>query len=75
MRSQFGEPSLDGGMNVLVGLREFERATFELALDPSQPTFDGAKLPWLENPRGSKSARVGDAACDVERVEVEVDFE
>ena len=63
-----GEPPLDRGMDVLIGVEELERAGSELFADASQPPLDSSQLCGGDDAGGSEAARVRDAAGDVERV-------
>jgi len=43
-RRQLGEPALDRGVDVFVGLFEIELAGVELALDPPEASLDRGQL-------------------------------
>jgi hypothetical protein len=43
-RRQLGEPALDRGVDVLVGLFEIELTGVELAFDPPEPALDRRQL-------------------------------
>jgi hypothetical protein len=70
-----GQPPLDGGVNVLIGIDEGELASVELAPDPAKPAFDGGQLGRGYESGLREAARVGDAPADVERVELEIGVE
>src|SRR5438105_3577138 len=72
---QLGQTAFDCGVDVLICARELERAIIKLALDPAQSPFDGSELGRLDDAGLGQDARVGDAAGDVERIELEVDPE
>jgi hypothetical protein len=67
-----GEPPLDRGVDVLIGVEELERAGIELFADASQATLDRLQLCGRDDARGSEAARMRDAARDVEGVQLEV---
>jgi hypothetical protein len=74
-RGELGEPALDRSVDVLVGLFEFELTGVELALDPPEAALDRRQLRPGQKACRRKAARVGDAPRDVERIELEVDFQ
>src|SRR5579859_5857989 len=74
-RRDLGQPALDHGVNVLIGVDEIEIARVELALDAPQSTLDRGKLGGLDDPGRGQATGVGDAAGDVIRIEIEVDLE
>jgi hypothetical protein len=69
---QLSQPSLDGGVDVLVRVPKLELASIQLFSDPAQAALDRSEL-WRREKTGSgKAARVGDAAGDVIPIELEV---
>src|SRR5260221_3759012 len=71
----FGEPSLDGGVDVFVRVFEIEGSRIELALDPTQAALDRRELGFGKKARGGQPARVSEAAGDIKRIQLEVDLE
>ena len=74
-RRELGEPPLDGGVDVFVGLFEIELTGVELALYPPEAALDRGQLRLGQESCRGKAARMGDAPCDVERIELEVDLQ
>jgi hypothetical protein len=74
-RRDLGKPPFDRGVDVLVGFLELELARVELALYPPEATLDGCEPAPGQKARRREAARVGEAARDVERVELEIDLE
>jgi hypothetical protein len=70
-----GQPPLDRGVDVLVGVGEREFAFVELASDPPKTSLDGCQLSLRNKLRRRQAASVGDAAGDVERIEVVIGLE
>jgi hypothetical protein len=62
-------------MDVLVVCEEADRAVVELAPDPPQTPLDGLQLRGLEKASRGQPARMGDAAGDVVRIQLEIDLE
>jgi hypothetical protein len=75
VRRDLGQPPLDRGVDVLVRVRKLKGAGVELALDPPQAALDRPERGGLEDPGRGQAARVGDAARDVEGIELVVDRE
>ena len=59
-------------MNVLVGVDKLELACVKLALDPTKPSLDCGQLRGRQESRRCEAACVGDAACDVEWIKLEI---
>jgi hypothetical protein len=74
-RRELGQSPLDGGVDVFVGVLELEVARVELPLNPPKATLDRCEPVPGKNARRGQAARVGEAARDVERVELEIDLE
>jgi len=74
-RRDLDEAPFDRGVDVLVLELEIELVAVELALDLSQATFYRRDLPGREDARRGQAARVREAACDVVRIQLEVDRE
>ena len=74
-RCDLSQPTLHGGVDVLVGLVKGEGAGFELGANLSQTALDGSELAAADDAGGSKPAGVREAAGDVEPIEVEVGLE
>jgi hypothetical protein len=74
-RRDFSEPAFDCGVNVLVGVFEFEFVCVELPLDTAQATLDRRQPALGKKARRGKATRVSEAAGDVERVQLEVDLQ
>jgi hypothetical protein len=74
-RRELRQTSLDGSVDVFVGVLEIELTRIELALDPPQAALDRNQLRFRQQAGRGQPARVGDAPGDVERVELEVDLE
>jgi hypothetical protein len=74
-RSDLCQPSLDRGVNVLVGVEERERAFIELTLDPPQSSLDCGQLIRGQEFRASEGAGVREASGDVEWIELEIGVE
>jgi hypothetical protein len=74
-RRDLGEPPLDSGVDVLVGVEEGELAFVELTLDSSQPSLDGGELRRRKKLRRRQTTSVRDAPGDVEGVELEIRIE
>ena len=74
-RRDFGQPPLDGRVDVLVGLFEIELTGVELAPDPPETSLDRGQLRFGQKAGRGQPARVRDAPGDVERIELEVDLE
>jgi hypothetical protein len=62
-------------VDVLVGVEEGELAFVELAPDPPKASLDGCQLPLRQKLRRRQAAGVGDAARDVEWIEVVIGIE
>jgi hypothetical protein len=74
-RRDLCETALDGGVDVLIGLAELELTAVELALDSAKAALDrGQPSPGQESRLG-QAPRMGDAAGDVERIELEIYFQ
>ena len=71
-RRDLGQSPFDGGVDVLIGVEEYELAGIELALDAAQTSLDGGQLRRRQEPGGCEPARVGDAPGDVVRIELEI---
>jgi hypothetical protein len=67
---ELGQAAFDGGVNVLVGGAEFEVATVELPPNSAQAALDRRALRLRDDARSGEPAGMGDAARDVERVEL-----
>lgn len=74
-RRDLGQPPFNGGVDVFISRVEFELRVVELPLDPAQAALDRRQLRFREQSRRGEAARVGDAAGDVVRIELEVDRE
>jgi hypothetical protein len=74
-RRDLGEPALDRGVDVLVGIDESKGSRVQLLADTAQPSLDGGQLPGGDDPGGSKPARVRDAARDVKGIKLVVGVE
>ena len=74
-RRDLRKPPLDSRVDVLIRVDEGERAGIELPFDASQPSLDGSQLRRGNDSRARKAARMGDAAGDVEGIELEVRLE
>ena len=74
-RRELRQATFDGGVDVLVGVLKLELAAVELALDPSESTFDRGQLALRDDPGRRKAMGVREAAGDVVRIELEVDCE
>ena len=74
-RCDLCETSLDGGMDVLIGLAELELTTVELALDSAKAALDRRQPSPGQEARPGEAARMGDAAGDVERIQLEIRFQ
>ena len=72
---ELGQPALDCSVDVFVRVFEIEFTRVELALDPPQAALDRCQLRFGNKARRGQPASVGDAAGDVERIELEVDLE
>ena len=72
---EFGEPALDSRVEVLIALVELERTGLQLVADDGETFLDGAEVGRRDEPGGLQSARMGDAAGDVIRIELEVGLE
>ena len=70
-----GQPALDRGVDVLVGLAELELTFVQLALDAAKAALDQREARPGEKTRGGKPTRVGDAAGDVERIQLEISLQ
>ena len=70
-----GQASLDRRVDVLVGCAELELAAVELAPDAAKAALDRRQSRFGENARLGQPPSVGDAAGDVERVELEIRFQ
>jgi len=64
----FGEPSLDRGVNVFVRVFEIEGSRVELAPDPTQAALDRSQLGLRKEARRRQAARVRNAAGNVEGI-------
>jgi hypothetical protein len=62
-------------VDVFVGVFEIELARVELALDAPEAALDRGQLRPGKKARCGQPASVGDAAGNVERIELEVDLE
>jgi hypothetical protein len=71
-RRELGEPALDRGVDVLIAFVELERSGLQLVADDGETLLDGAEVGRRDEPGGFQSARVGNAAGDVIRIELEV---
>ncbi len=71
-RRQLGQAPLDGSVDVLVSGLKLELARIELFLDAVQAALDGRQLRRGKKTGRSQSSRVGNAACDVVAIELEV---
>lgn len=67
-RRDFGQTSLNGRVNVLVRVRELERAVVELAIDLAQATLNSPQLGGFDDAGGRQASRMREAAGDVEGV-------
>src|ERR1700687_113898 len=67
-----GQAPLDCGVDVLVALADLELALVQLALDASQAALDQRESCPGQKTRREQAARVGDAAGNVERIQLEV---
>ena len=74
-RLELAEAALDSGVDVLVGVGEVEGTRVELLQDLAEALLDPLQLGLREQPRRKQSARVGKAAGDVERRQLDVDVE
>jgi hypothetical protein len=70
-----GQPALDRGVDVLVGLAELELAFVQLTLDAAKAALDQREARPGQKTRGGKAARVRDAAGDVKRIELEISLQ
>ena len=70
--SQLGQPALDGGVDVLVGLAKLELFTIQLLLDAAKAPLDRGELRLRDDARRGEATRVREAAGDVEWVQLEV---
>jgi hypothetical protein len=59
-------------VDVFVGVFEIELTGVELALDSPEAALDGGQLGPGQQARRGKAARVSDAPCDVERIQLEI---
>jgi hypothetical protein len=71
-RGDLGQAPLDRGVDVLVGLPEFELTAVQLTLDAAKAALDRRQSRFGENARPGEPARVRNTAGDVERVELEI---
>jgi hypothetical protein len=67
-RRDFREPAFDGGMDVLIGVLEFELVRVELALHAAEATLDRREPAFGKKARRSQPARVSEAGGDGKRV-------
>jgi hypothetical protein len=74
-RGDLSQPSLDRRVDVLIGVQELQRAGIDLAFHPSKPALDGGELGRGQEPGGRQAARVRDAPCDVEGVQLVIGIE
>lgn len=74
-RRDLGQPPLDRGVNVLVGIDECEGARIELFVDPPEPSLDGGQLRGRDDAGRREPSRVRDAAGDVKGVQLVVGVE
>jgi hypothetical protein len=74
-RGDRGQPALDCGVDVLVGVEKIKGAGIELFADAPQPSFDGGQLCGGDDARGRETARMRDAAGDVKGVKLEIGVE
>jgi hypothetical protein len=74
-RRDLGQPPLDRGVNVLVGIEECEGAGIELFVDAPQTSPDRCQLRGGDDSGGSQPSCVGDATGDVKGVELVIGVE
>jgi hypothetical protein len=74
-RRDLGQPPLDRGVNVLVGIEECEGAGIELFVDAPQTSPDRCQLRGGDDSGGSQPSCVGDATSDVKGVELVIGVE
>ena len=74
-RRDLGQAALDRGVDVLIAVEKRERAVIELPLHLPKTSLDAAQLRRLDDGGRREAARVRDAACDVIRIQLEVDAE
>jgi len=74
-KCDLGQPPLDRGVNVLVGIEECKGAGIELFVDAPQASRDRCQLRRGDDPGGSQPSCVGDAAGDVKGVKLVVGVE
>ena len=74
-RGDLRQAPLDRGVDVFIRVPELELTAVELALDAAEAALDCGELRAGQQAGLGQPPRVGDAAGDVERVELEIRLE
>ena len=74
-RGDLCQAPFDRGVDVFIRVPELELTAVELALDAAEAALDGGELRAGKQAGLGQATRVGDAARDVERVELEIRLE